>query len=164
MSLYVPTQKGLYFRTMINYILGGTEMRELSVYFCVKCGHYAYFQLPKNAVCHQCKKPMTQLSMNHHDFTSLDYEARDRVIAAKMIEASPTLCGRITAPEKLYQQRKLVGTLTQQIADMETEIKRLNDTIDWMHTTIWDQLRKKQALKEELNILKEFISENRQRL
>ncbi len=139
-------------------------MRELSVYYCTKCGHYAYFQLPKNAFCHQCEQPMTLLPMNHHDFTSLDHEARDRLISVKMIESSPTLCSRITAPEKLYQQRKLVGALVQQITEMEEEIRKLNETIDWMHTTIWDQLRKKQALKEELHILRESINPSHQEM
>lgn len=130
-------------------------MSELLVYYCPKCGHYAYFQLQKNAVCHQCNLAMRQLSISHHDFTNLDYEARDRLITLKMIEDSPTLICRITAPEKLYQQRKLVGALTQYIRELEKENKDLNDTIEWMHATIWDGLRKRQKLKEEVNFLKE---------
>lgn len=132
-------------------------MRELSVYYCHKCGFYAYFQLPKNAVCHHCDIPMTRLDMNHRDFISLNYEARDRLITLKMIESAPSLVHRITAPEKLYQQRKLVGTLIEQITELEAEISKLNETLAWMHTTIWEELKKKQALKEEIRHLKESV-------
>jgi len=132
-------------------------MRELSVYYCHKCGFYAYFQLPKNAVCHHCDIPLTRLDMNHRDFTCLSYEARDRLITLKMIEAAPTLASRITAPEKLYQQRKLVGVLTQQIVELETENSKLNETLAWMHATIWEDLKKRQALKEEIRRLKKLV-------
>ncbi len=132
-------------------------MRELSVYYCNKCGFYAYFQLPKNAVCHHCNIPLTRLDMNHRDFTSLSYEARDRLITLKMIEAVPSLTNRITAPEKLYEQRKLVGALTQQILELEAENSKLNETLEWMHATIWDELKKKQALKEEIRRFKALI-------
>ena len=104
-------------------------MRELSVYYCDKCGYYAYYQLPKNAVCHKCKQSMILLSISHQEFTNLDYEARDRFIVTKMIAASPTLANRITAPEKLYHQRKLVGTLTQQIKEQEKEIRENNEVM-----------------------------------
>ncbi|MCI8517124.1 MAG: hypothetical protein HFG75_09705 [Hungatella sp.] len=132
-------------------------MRELSVYYCDKCGYYAYFQLPKNAVCHLCARPMIRLDMNHRDFTSLGYEDRDRLIALKMVAAAPTLASRITAPEKLYCQRKLVGTLTQHVLELEKEIAKLNETVEWMHSTIWDELRKKQELKEEVRHLKKLL-------
>lgn len=129
-------------------------MRELSVYYCNKCGFYAYFQLPKNAVCCHCDIPLTRLDMNHRDFTNLSYEARDRLITLKMIEEAPTLTGRITAPEKLYRQRKLVGALKQQIMELEEENSRLNETVVWMHAAIWDGMRKREALKEEIRRLK----------
>ncbi len=134
-------------------------MRELSVYYCSKCGYYAYFQLPKNAFCRHCDIALTRLDMSQRDFTNLSYEARDRLITLKMIEAAPTLAKRITAPEKLYQQRKLVGALTQQVIEMDAEIKKLNETLGWMHATIWDELRKKQTLKEVIQRLKALLAE-----
>ena len=85
------------------------------------------------------------------------FRSRDRLIATKMVEATPSLIGRITAPEKLYRQRKLVGTLTQHIQELEKEIDKLNETIAWMHSTIWDELRKKQGLKEEIRQLREQL-------
>lgn len=133
-------------------------MRELSVYYCHKCGFYAYFQLPKNAVCCHCDIPLTRLDMDHRDFTNLSYEARDRLLALKMIEDAPTLAGRITAPEKLYQQRKLVGALKQEIAELEAENRKLTETLAWMHATIWEGVEKRQALKAEIKRLRELLS------
>lgn len=133
-------------------------MRELSVYYCHKCGFYAYFQLPKNAVCCHCDIPLTRLDMNHRDFTNLSYEARDRLLTLKMIEDAPTLAGRITAPEKLYQQRKLVGALKQEIAELEAENRKLTETLAWMHATIWEGVEQRQALKAEIKRLRELLS------
>lgn len=134
-------------------------MRDLLVYFCDKCGYYAYYQLPKNAVCPGCDNPMKQLSIEYQSFADLDYETRDKLIATKMIESSPTLSHRITAPEKLYCQRKLVGALTQQLADQEKEIEKLNNTIEWMHSTIWAELQTRQELKQEIRQLKELLAQ-----
>lgn len=133
-------------------------MRELSVYYCEKCGYYAYYQLPKNAVCHKCKHPMKLLDMKYQDFMNLNYEQRDYLIIRKMIEASDSLTRRLTALEKLYHQRELVGALTQRIHELEEEVNELNETINWMHSTIWDELKKKQALKEEVETLKEKLA------
>lgn len=90
----------------------------------------------------------------NQDFTDLDHEERDRLISVKMIESAPSLVKRITAPEKLHRQRKLVGALVERNMELESEINTLNATIDWMHETIWKQLRVKQALTEELRDLK----------
>lgn len=133
-------------------------MRELSVYYCDKCGYYAYYQLSKNAVCHQCNHPMTPLPMKHRDFTNLGYEARDRLISLKLIEASPTLARRITAPEKLYQQRKLIAPMTQRIRELEEEVAKLHETVEWMHETIWEGVRQRHALKKEIRRLKELTA------
>ena len=129
-------------------------MRELSVYYCPKCGYFAFYQLPKNAVCHECCLAMTRLDIPYQDFTDLDHEERDRLISVKMIESAPSLVKRITATEKLHRQRKLVGALVERNMELESEINTLNATIDWMHETIWKQLRVKQALTEELRDLK----------
>ena len=42
---------------------------------------------------------------------------------------------------------------------MDAEIKKLNETLGWMHATIWDELRKKQTLKEEIQRLKALLAE-----
>ena len=129
-------------------------MRELSVYYCSKCGYYGFYQLPKNAICRKL------LDMNYNDFMNLDYAQRDVLLIKQMIQTSQTLSRRITVPEKIYSQRQLVGVMTQQILELEQEITKLNDTILWMHATIWDTLGKNQKLKEENLQLKAALNES----
>lgn len=133
-------------------------MGELSVYYCHKCGYYAYFKLSKNAVCRHCDIPLTRLDMSHHDFTTLNHEARDCLITLKMVQSAPAVTNHITAPEALYQQRKLVGALIQQILELQEEVDTQDKTLTWMHATIWEELKKKQALKEEIRQLKAQLS------
>ncbi len=132
-------------------------MRELSVYYCRICGHYAYFQLPKNAVCHRCNSPMTLMNMPYQNFMDLGYEERDRLISQQIIESSSSLVERICAPDKIYNKRQIIGQLTHQVTELEEENKRLNDTVSWMHDTIWEQLRKAKAMEKEISELKEQL-------
>ena len=78
-------------------MLGGATMRDLSVYYCKKCGYYAYYQLPKNAICPTCDCKMTIIDMRYQDFMDLSYEERDRLISRLIIEASSSLVHRICA-------------------------------------------------------------------
>lgn len=93
---------------------------------------------------------MTLLSISYQLFMDLDYEQRDRMISKAMIDASPSYVHRIMSPEKLYNQRELVGELLHQISQLEQENKKLNETVEWMHETIWEQLRKTKALERKL--------------
>ena len=93
--------------------------------------------------------------MRYQDFMDLNYEERDRLISELIINSSASLIQRICAPSKLHNQREVIGHLTQEVATLEQENKRLNETIDWMHQTIWDQLHIIKKLKQELKELKE---------
>lgn len=125
-------------------------MRELSVYYCRKCGYYAYYYLPKNAVCPRCRISMTLLNIRYQDFMNLDLEERDRLIACRIIESSPTLVHRICRPEELYNQRQLIGKLVEEVSRLSEENRELNHTVDWMHKTIWEQLHRTQELERAL--------------
>lgn len=130
-------------------------MRELSVYYCPKCGRYAYYQLSRNAVCPKCDLTMTLLPLTYQEFMDLDCEQRDRLISKSILNASPSYVKRITAPEKMHNQRAIIGELVQQLTELEQDNQKLNETIEWMHKTIWDQLKRLKALERELNELKE---------
>ncbi|MEG2349244.1 MAG: hypothetical protein RSB57_01880 [Hungatella sp.] len=120
-------------------------MRELSVYYCRSCGHYAFFQLQNNAVCHKCEEPMILLPMPYQKFMDIGYEDRDRLISREIINASPTLVQRLTAPGKLFNQREIIGHLTNRVEELEEENKELSDTVEWMHETIWTLIRKSKS-------------------
>lgn len=129
-------------------------MRELSVYYCQKCGRYAYFQLPRNAVCPVCDTSMKRLQIPYQDFMDLDLEQRDRLISKAIIDASPSYVQRITMSEKMFNQRETIGMLISQVNELQAENKELTNTVAWMHATIWDQLTRMKAMEWELKRLK----------
>lgn len=129
-------------------------MRELAVYFCRKCGRYAYFQLPKNAICPACSICMSQLDIPYQNFMDLGYEERDRLISSEIVKSSPTFVQRITSPNRIFNQRELIGQLTDHIKELETDNRKLSETVEWMHAAIWEQLRKIKVMEQELEDLK----------
>lgn len=129
-------------------------MRDLSVYYCRKCGRYAYFQLPRNAVCPHCCKEMFLIELSYLEFMDLDYEERDNLIS-QLIITNSSYVHRLCAPDKLFNQREIIGRLTEEITALQQENRQLNETIEWMHQTIWDQLSKTRQLERELKELQE---------
>ena len=102
-------------------------MRDLSVYYCRSCGYYAYYQLPRHAVCPKCETAMQLMDIRYQDFMDLDYEERDRLICQEIIRSSSTLVQRICAPSKLYNQRELTARLTKEVLRLEAENKKLEE-------------------------------------
>lgn len=129
-------------------------MRELSVYYCPKCGRYAYYHLPKNAVCPSCNCNMTILDIPYQKFMDLDYEERDHLISGTILNSLSSFVQRITYPEQKFNQREVIGKLSSKIAELEQENLQLNNTVNWMHETIWDLLRQRKSLLSELELLK----------
>ena len=117
-------------------------MRELSVYYCSKCGYYGYYQLPKNAVCPKCSVDMVPLSISFQDFMDLSCEERDDLLSKQIISASSPYVKRLMAPHKAYNNREVIARMSDRIVELEAENKKLNETVEWMHQTIWDLVRK----------------------
>ncbi len=136
-------------------------MRELSVYYCSNCGYYAFHQPSDVQVCQKCSHPMTLLNMHYQDFMNLNYAQRDLAVIQQMLQASPTLSAKIAAPQRLYYKRELVGAITQQVLELEQEIHELNDTIEWMHSLIWEDFYRNHQLKEENRQLKRALKSKR---
>lgn len=129
-------------------------MRELSAYYCKKCGHYAYYQLAKNAICHKCNHTMTLLDIPYQDFMDLDYEERDRLVSGEILKSAPSFVQRITAPGKKFNQREIIGKLSDYTKELEEENQKLESAVTWMHETIWNLIRKNRALSSELETLR----------
>ena len=121
-------------------------MRELSVYYCPTCGYYAYYQLTKNAVCPKCSVKMKLLNMPYQEFMDLDYEERDRLLSQEILRNCPSVVTRITAAHKAANQRETIALLSSKINELEEENKKLDETISWMHQTIWEMVRERKGL------------------
>ena len=105
-------------------------MRDLSVYYCSQCGFYAYYQLPKNAICHRCDIAMTLIEMRYQDFMNLDYEQRDKLISDQIVSSSTPYIQKICKPAALHNQREIVGCLTQEVTrTLEREIQKLQNKL-----------------------------------
>lgn len=141
-------------------------MRELTVYYCSKCGQYGYYQLPKNAVCPNCHDTMISLPMSYQSFMNLEFDLRDRLIAnqiASELIPHSSVVQRITELEKGCDSRFIVTELKSRILELEatssdltiengklrSKNEELNHTIDWMHALIWDLTKQLRVLKNQ---------------
>lgn len=124
-------------------------MRELSVYYCPKCGHYAYYQLPRNAVCPRCGAVMKLLPMRYQDFMDLNCQERDQLLSKEILKNFPTLTSRLMAPHKENNLRETIAELAYQVQELEEENRTLKATVDWMHQTIWDMVRKQRKREKD---------------
>lgn len=123
-------------------------MRELTVFYCSQCGYYAFYQIPKNAVCPKCSVSMTKLPMTYQNFMNLNYEMRDELIGSQIVGDAVPNCSvvqRITEQEKCFNSRAVIARqamtirhMTKEIEELRADNKKLNDTVTWMHATIWD--------------------------
>lgn len=55
-------------------------MRELAVFYCPDCGHYAYYQTSRHPVCPKCgdgRTAMCMLKMYYTEFMNMTCEERD---------------------------------------------------------------------------------------
>lgn len=121
-------------------------MRELSVYYCPKCGYYGYYQLQRNAVCPKCKVDMVPLSITYQDFMDLSCEARDELLSTHIIALSSPYVRRLLAPHKANNNREIIARMGDRITELEIENEKLNKTIEWMHQTIWELVRKNKGI------------------
>lgn len=128
-------------------------MRELSVYYCPRCGRYGYYQLTKNTVCLNCNRKMNQLSMGYMEFINLSLEERDMLLTKEILSKDPSISNRILADARAHNTRAVVSGLQTRIHELESENRKLNETIEWMHQTIWDLLNKSKALEHQLEKL-----------
>ncbi len=121
-------------------------MRELSVYYCSKCGYYGYYQLQRNAVCPKCRTNMVPLSISYQDFMDLSCEARDELLSNHIIASSSPYVRRLLAPHKANNNREIIARMGDRITELEIENEKLNKTIEWMHQTIWELVRKNKGI------------------
>lgn len=135
-------------------------MRELAVFYCPDCGHYAYYQTSRHPACPKCGdggKSMCMLKMYYTEFMKMTCEERDNFLAMEMLKRNPSIMARITAPHKRFNSRETIAQLCNVIMDLDAENKVLNDTVSWMHDTIWDMLKAQKGLDRESGSLLEHV-------
>ena len=127
-------------------------MRELTVYYCSKCGRYGFYQVSKNAICPVCKPPMTVFPMSYQNFMDMDYNMRDQLISDQIagnVTPQTSVVQRLTEQSKTSNSRSAIAKLkarNEQLVyenlDLHQKNAELEKTIDWMHDMIWDLTRK----------------------
>lgn len=125
-------------------------MRELSVYYCPRCGHYSYYQLVRNAVCPSCNIKMQLLDMRYLDFVKLSLEERDSLLIHDILSRNDCVTHRIAAAERAHNNRKLVAAMNAQIQELKSENQQLSNTVEWMHQTIWELLARNKELQRRM--------------
>lgn len=124
-------------------------MRELAVFYCPDCGHYAYYQTSRHPVCPKCgdgRTAMCMLKMYYTEFMNMTCEERDNYLSMEMLKRNPSIMARITESHKRFNSRETIAELCNVIMDLDAENKILSDTVSWMHDTIWDMLRAQKGL------------------
>jgi len=49
-------------------------------------------------------------------------------------------------PHKVNNNREIIARMGDRITELEIENEKLNKTIEWMHQTIWEMVRKNKGL------------------
>ena len=61
-------------------------MRELAVFYCPKCGYYAYYQTSRHPQCPRCFYPdeMHMVRMHYREFMDMGCKERDDYLALEI--------------------------------------------------------------------------------
>lgn len=129
-------------------------MREIAVYYCGKCGRYGYYSLVRNAVCPNCDRKLVHLEIPYLEFINLEPEEREDLITRDILEKDPMITNRILASARSNNTRAsaraVVSEMKEYVRELELENAKLNETIEWMHQTIWNLLRRTKSLERRL--------------
>ena len=122
-------------------------MRELAAFYCPRCGYYAYYQTSRHPQCPRCQVPevMSMVKMHYTEFMHMSCRERDDYLAQAILAANPSLMERLTAPHRRYDSRRIIAEMNTIILNLSAENKVLNDTVRWMHDTIWQLLRERRG-------------------
>lgn len=91
--------------------------------------------------------------MPYLTFIKLDPDERDNLLTKEILENDPLITNRFLATARAHNARAVVAELKEHVQELELENQKLNETIDWMHQTIWDLLRKTKSLEHQLEAM-----------
>ena len=124
-------------------------MQNLTVSYCPICGRYSYSQPSDLPACPTCEVSMVYL-MPYSDFRFLNQEERDRLLIQKIIDNDTSMPGHLLAYLRSCSCKEAATLIDPRVHQLESENKKMNDTIQWMHQTIWDLLHQKRCLEHQL--------------
>ena len=78
------------------------------------------------------------------------------LLTEEILSKDPSISNRILADARAHNTRAVVSGLQTRIHELESENQKLNETIEWMHQTIWDLLNKSKSLEHQLEKLQTF--------
>lgn len=93
---------------------------------------------------------MTWLDMRYQDFMHLSLQERDELIIHEIVTHDASISNRMITAARTHDNRHLIATLNTRIHELEDENKKLNETVEWMHKTIWELLEKNKTLERQL--------------
>lgn len=75
-------------------------MRELAVFYCPKCGHYAYYQTSRHPQCPKCgtQEAMHMVRMHYTEFMRMSCDERDEFLSREILKTNPSLITRLPNP------------------------------------------------------------------
>ena len=103
-------------------------MRELAVFYCPDCGHYAYYQTSRHPVCPKCgdgRTAMCMLKMYYTEFMNMTCEERDNYLSMEMLKRNPSIMARITESHKRFNSRETIAELCNVIMDLDALVDQL---------------------------------------
>lgn len=131
-------------------------MNDLSVYYCPKCGRYAYVQRNSHISCSACSYDMKLLSVSCTEFMHLSLEKRNVLILDHILsEAKQNSSDTTSDQDELYltgscSYRHMFFSMNMRLHELQKENQQLNHTVDWMHQTIWKLLSRNKELEKRL--------------
>ena len=80
-------------------------MRELAVFYCPKCGYYAYYQTSRHTVS-TCSHPdvMHMARMHYREFMDMGCKERDDYLALEILKDKPVLHKKDHRSSQAFQQ------------------------------------------------------------
>lgn len=123
-------------------------MKELAAFYCPHCGYYAYYQTSRHAHCPKCghSDEMHMVRMHYAEFMKMSGHERDDYLAKEIVKTNPSLVERLSQLHQSCNSREVIAEMNELIMKQNTEIETLNNTVKWMHDTIWELMREQKKI------------------
>ena len=118
-------------------------MKNLAVFYCQECGYYAYFPEEPLPLCPKCSAPkpiLQKLGVSYSRFIRLDQRIQDYYISTALLDHIKK------GDNDSHDYPHAIASMQHHITDLENENKALNDTVTWMHDTIWQLMREQRRI------------------